>query len=48
MSAAKGNALWLGAVGAIVGLYVLLSGQYVEFGFEEVGFDEGEGEGGDE
>ena len=47
LSVGAGNAVWLGVVGAIVGAYVLLSGQYVEWRLEDVGFEEGEGEGGE-
>jgi hypothetical protein len=42
-----GNAVWLGAVGAIVTAYALLSGQYVEWALEDV-VPFGEDEGGEE
>ena len=35
LSLRAGNAVWLGVVGAIVGAYVLLSGQYVEWRLED-------------
>jgi len=47
LSVRSGNALWLGVVGAIVGAYVLLSGQYVEWRLEDV-VEEFEGEEGGE
>ena len=47
LSVGAGNAVWLGAVGAIVTAYALLSGQYVEWALEDV-VPFGEDEGGEE